>query len=78
MCEVNMQIYLLTAEGDLRSFSERREHYRHTDQADADLFRQASRPSPLVSLYEKASQTPVHIMREIDQLRYAFRMFWQI
>ncbi|KAK8399091.1 hypothetical protein O3P69_004272 [Scylla paramamosain] len=56
-------------EGDLRSFSERQDHYHHTDQATADLFTETSRPPALRSLYDKAHQTPVHIMREIDQLR---------
>ncbi|XP_063608563.1 uncharacterized protein LOC134782819 [Penaeus indicus] len=58
------------AEGDLRSFSERREHFRSRDPASGqELFTQESRPPELVQLYRDATETPIHIMREIDQLR---------
>ncbi|XP_071550761.1 uncharacterized protein [Panulirus ornatus] len=56
-------------EGDLRSFSERQDHYRHTDHANDDLFARDSRPAELLALYHDATLTPVHIMREIDELR---------
>ncbi|ROT73096.1 hypothetical protein C7M84_008484 [Penaeus vannamei] len=60
----------LEAEGDLRSFSERREHFRSRDPASGqELFTQESRPPELVQLYRDATETPIHIMREIDQLR---------
>ncbi|XP_045614162.2 actin remodeling regulator NHS isoform X1 [Procambarus clarkii] len=56
-------------EGDLRSFSERAHHYHHTAASDTHLFTLASRPEEVLALYHHASLTPLHIMREIDQLR---------
>ncbi|XP_042870983.1 uncharacterized protein LOC122252537 [Penaeus japonicus] len=57
-------------EGDLRSFSERREHFKSRDQASGqELFTEDSRPPEVVQLYRDATETPIHIMREIDQLR---------
>ncbi|KAK4294608.1 hypothetical protein Pmani_032775, partial [Petrolisthes manimaculis] len=56
-------------EGDLRTFSERQSHYEHGTPTTTSLFTHESRTQDLSKLYHSAAQTPLHIMREIDQLR---------
>ncbi|XP_076258786.1 NHS actin remodeling regulator GUK-holder isoform X3 [Rhynchophorus ferrugineus] len=55
--------------GDICSFAQTKEHYAAKHQMDTSLFGPESRPQALKLLYEAASKTPVHAMRQLDRWR---------
>ncbi|XP_030764798.1 uncharacterized protein LOC115889022 isoform X2 [Sitophilus oryzae] len=54
---------------DICSFAQTKEHYAAKHPMDTNLFSVDSRPQALKALYEAASRTPVHAMRQLDRWR---------
>ncbi|CAH1135131.1 unnamed protein product [Ceutorhynchus assimilis] len=54
---------------DICSFAQTKEHYAAKHPMDSNLFGVETRPDALKSLYEAATKTPVHAMRQLDRWR---------
>ncbi|ERL87162.1 hypothetical protein D910_04562 [Dendroctonus ponderosae] len=57
------------AVGDICSFAQTKEHYAAKHPLDTNLFGADTRPDSLKALYEAATKTPVHAMRQLDRWR---------
>uniref|UniRef100_A0AAR5PSQ1 WASP family protein member n=2 Tax=Dendroctonus ponderosae TaxID=77166 RepID=A0AAR5PSQ1_DENPD len=55
--------------GDICSFAQTKEHYAAKHPLDTNLFGADTRPDSLKALYEAATKTPVHAMRQLDRWR---------
>ncbi|XP_018561614.2 uncharacterized protein LOC108903802 isoform X1 [Anoplophora glabripennis] len=56
-------------ESDICSFALLKNHYAAKQQPDVGLFRPETRPAALEALYNAATKTPVHLMRQLDRWR---------
>ncbi|KAL1509390.1 hypothetical protein ABEB36_004141 [Hypothenemus hampei] len=55
--------------GDICSFAQTKEHYVAKQSMNTNLFGVETRPEALRILYEAATKTPVHAMRQLDRWR---------
>lgn len=60
---------LFSAESDICTFALQKNHYAAKCNPDTNLFTASTRPQALQSLYEAATKTPVHLMRQLDRWR---------
>lgn len=68
--EVILESYIIfTAESDISTFALLKDHYKATHTIDSNLFSVETRPTALKTLYESATKTPVHVMRQLDRWR---------
>nr|XP_023023553.1 uncharacterized protein LOC111511756 [Leptinotarsa decemlineata] len=56
-------------ESDICSFALIKNHYAAKNDLTTNLFVPSTRPTALQALYEAASKTPVHVMRQLDRWR---------
>lgn len=59
----------VSAESDICTFALLKTHYKAKHEFTTSLFGTDSRPQALKALYEAASKTPVHLMRQMDRWR---------
>lgn len=59
----------VSAESDICTFALLKTHYASKHDFSTSLFSSDSRPRALRELYDAASKTPVHLMRQMDRWR---------
>ncbi|KAG5881455.1 hypothetical protein JTB14_025832 [Gonioctena quinquepunctata] len=73
MCITYLQstftFYSEKAESDICTFALIKDHYVTKHELTTNLFAPTTRPRALQALYEAASKTPVHVMRQLDRWR---------
>lgn len=61
--------FLPTAVSDICTFAHRKHHYEAKQTITTNLFNANTRPIALKQLYDGATKTPVHLMRQMDRWR---------
>ncbi|KAJ8973516.1 hypothetical protein NQ317_000444 [Molorchus minor] len=57
-------------ESDICTFALTKNHYASKHEFDTNLFSSENRPATLQALYDAATKTPVHLMRQLDRWRH--------
>jgi hypothetical protein len=65
----NFFLIFVAAESDICTFAVLKQHYAAKCDPDTNLFTAETRPRALQALYEAATKTPVHLMRQLDRWR---------
>ncbi|KAJ8917169.1 hypothetical protein NQ315_012661 [Exocentrus adspersus] len=65
----NIKTRCLITESDICSFALLKDHYASKHEPDTKLFLPETRPAALRALYDAATKTPVHLMRQLDRWR---------
>lgn len=62
-------LFFFSAQSDIATFALLKDHYTAKHPFDTNLFAPESRPIALKALYDAATKTPVHLMRQLDRWR---------
>lgn len=62
-------VFFFSAESDIATFALIKDHYTAKHHFETNLFAPDTRPIALKVLYDAATKTPVHLMRQLDRWR---------